>query len=90
MRVGFIGLGNIGTPMAQQIASAGFPLVVHDVRKDAAAALVQQGARDTISKCAYTLIMYSDIIKLLKERVQIVFQLVCESHLVKLLVLQRA
>jgi 3-hydroxyisobutyrate dehydrogenase len=45
MRVGFIGVGNIGRPMAQQIASAGFPLVVHDVRKDAAAALVQQGAR---------------------------------------------
>ena len=36
MRVGFIGLGNIGTPMAQQIARAGFPLVVHDIRLAAA------------------------------------------------------
>ena len=44
MRVGFIGVGNIGRPMAEQIASAGFPLVVHDIREEAAAPLLQRGA----------------------------------------------
>ena len=44
MKVGFIGVGNIGRPMAGQIAAAGFELVVHDVRKDAAAPLVEGGA----------------------------------------------
>ena len=29
--VGFIGLGNMGGPMALNLASAGFPLVVHDI-----------------------------------------------------------
>ena len=45
MRVGFIGVGNIGRPMAQQIAKAGFTLVVHDIREEAAAPLLEQGAR---------------------------------------------
>ena len=44
MRVGFIGLGNIGTPMAQQIAAAGFSLVVHDIRQEAASPLIERGA----------------------------------------------
>ena len=44
MRVGFIGVGNIGRPMAEQIAGAGFDLTVHDLRKEAAAPLVQAGA----------------------------------------------
>ena len=30
-RVGFIGLGNMGRPMATRLAAAGFSLVVHDV-----------------------------------------------------------
>ena len=44
MRVGFIGVGNIGQPMAQQIAGAGLDLVVHDLRREAAAPLLQSGA----------------------------------------------
>ena len=44
MRVGFIGLGNMGGPMAKWILDAGFSLVVHDVRKDAAAPLMERGA----------------------------------------------
>lgn len=45
MRVGFIGVGNIGRPMAAQIVAAGFDLTVHDLRKEAAAPLVDGGAR---------------------------------------------
>jgi 3-hydroxyisobutyrate dehydrogenase len=34
--VGFIGLGRMGWPMAHNLASAGFPLVVHDAAPDVA------------------------------------------------------
>ena len=44
MDVGFIGTGNIGTPMAANILKAGFNLVVHDIVKSNAAPLLQQGA----------------------------------------------
>ncbi|MBI4336806.1 MAG: NAD(P)-dependent oxidoreductase [Chloroflexi bacterium] len=45
MNVGFIGLGNMGRPMATNLAKAGHQLVVHDIREEAAQALVGLGAR---------------------------------------------
>ncbi len=44
MRVGFIGLGNMGAPLAGFVLKAGFPLVVHDIRTEAAALLLEHGA----------------------------------------------
>jgi 3-hydroxyisobutyrate dehydrogenase-like beta-hydroxyacid dehydrogenase len=44
MRVGFIGLGNMGAPMAGFVRQAGFSLVVHDLRRNAAASLLERGA----------------------------------------------
>ena len=44
MRVGFIGLGNVGAPMAGFVLGAGHSLVVHDLRRDAAAPLLDRGA----------------------------------------------
>ena len=44
MKGGFIGTGNIGTPMASNILTAGFSLVVHAVVKSKATPLLQQGA----------------------------------------------
>ncbi len=44
MKVGFIGLGVMGGPMAFNIARAGFSLVVGDVRQAAAAAHIAAGA----------------------------------------------
>ena len=44
MQVGFIGLGNMGAPLAGFVAKAAFPLVVHDVRKEAAVSLLEGGA----------------------------------------------
>ena len=44
MNVGFIGLGNMGEPMAGWVLKAGLPLVVHDIREDAASPLLKQGA----------------------------------------------
>ena len=34
MHIGFIGTGNIGTPMAASILRAGYELVVHDIHRD--------------------------------------------------------
>jgi 3-hydroxyisobutyrate dehydrogenase len=44
MKVGFIGVGNIGAPIAGQLLKAGHSLVVHDLRREAAAALLSAGA----------------------------------------------
>jgi 3-hydroxyisobutyrate dehydrogenase len=57
MRVGFIGLGNMGSPMAAFVLGAGFPLVGHDLRNEAAAPLLGRGAdwadspRDVAAAC---------------------------------------
>jgi len=45
MRVGFIGTGNIGTPMATNILKAGFDLVVHDIHKEKTDSLTAEGAQ---------------------------------------------
>jgi 3-hydroxyisobutyrate dehydrogenase len=44
VKVGFIGLGHMGAPMCANVLAAGFDLVVHDVRPEAAAGLVAAGA----------------------------------------------
>ncbi|MBI4504532.1 MAG: NAD(P)-binding domain-containing protein, partial [Chloroflexi bacterium] len=43
--VGFIGLGNIGGPMARRVLDGGYPLVVHDLRPEAVARLTTAGAQ---------------------------------------------
>jgi len=45
MRVAFVGLGTMGRPMAEHVAQAGHELLVHDVRRGAANALIERGAR---------------------------------------------
>ncbi len=44
-RIGFIGLGTMGASMAANLQRAGYPLVVHDMRRDAAAQHLQAGAQ---------------------------------------------
>ncbi len=44
MRVGFIGTGSIGRPMASQVLAAGLSLVVHDISRSAATPLLDAGA----------------------------------------------
>ncbi len=43
--VGFVGVGNIGFPMARNLATAGFPLLVFDVASEPLARLAAEGAR---------------------------------------------
>jgi 3-hydroxyisobutyrate dehydrogenase-like beta-hydroxyacid dehydrogenase len=45
MDIGFIGLGNMGQPMARRLIAAGHKLVVYDTRNDAVAPLVALGAQ---------------------------------------------
>jgi 3-hydroxyisobutyrate dehydrogenase len=45
MRIGFIGLGNMGGPMALNLIKAGHELIVHDIRREAAAPHLAAGAK---------------------------------------------
>ncbi len=49
IRAGFIGLGNIGAPMAERLVQAGLPTTVFDVRTSAVAELVAAGASGATS-----------------------------------------
>ncbi|MBM86641.1 MAG: 3-hydroxyisobutyrate dehydrogenase [Rhodospirillaceae bacterium] len=44
-RIGFIGLGNMGGPMARNLINAGHTLKVYDLSEDAVSFVVQSGAR---------------------------------------------
>ena len=44
MRIGFIGTGTMGTPIAGCLVAAGHRLTVCDIRREATRALQQQGA----------------------------------------------
>ncbi|MFZ9481589.1 MAG: NAD(P)-dependent oxidoreductase [Ilumatobacteraceae bacterium] len=45
MKVGFIGLGNMGGAAARNLMRAGFEVWVHDIRREAGASLEEAGAR---------------------------------------------
>ena len=51
-RIGFIGLGVMGRPMAANLLKAGYALVVHDRHRDRVEALVALGARPAASSRA--------------------------------------
>ena len=44
MNIGWIGAGNIGLPMARNVAQAGHSLTVYDLVKDNARPLLEMGA----------------------------------------------
>ncbi len=58
--VGFIGLGNMGGPVADHIQRAGFPMVVYDLREEATRPFEEHGAR--VADSATTLARQSDVI----------------------------
>jgi len=45
MKIGWIGLGNIGCVMASNLMKAGFHLVVHDLEYQSAEKLISAGAQ---------------------------------------------
>ena len=44
MKIGFIGTGNMGNPMAVNLVKAGHQLTVHDLRREAVINLLEMGA----------------------------------------------
>lgn len=48
-RVGFVGLGNMGKPIAENLARAGFPMTVMDLKPEPVADLVALGAKAALS-----------------------------------------
>ena len=60
MKVGFIGLGTMGAKMAANLQKAGHQLVVYDVRREAAAPFVTNGA--TLAESPYQLATESEVI----------------------------
>jgi 3-hydroxyisobutyrate dehydrogenase len=48
-RIAFIGLGNMGGPMATNLVAAGFPVTVYDLNKDAVTELERHGAASASS-----------------------------------------
>jgi 3-hydroxyisobutyrate dehydrogenase len=61
-RIGFIGLGNIGKPMAENLLRAGNRVTVHDVRSEALDGLEDVGARRAES--AREVAVHSDLISI--------------------------
>jgi 3-hydroxyisobutyrate dehydrogenase-like beta-hydroxyacid dehydrogenase len=59
-RIGIVGLGVIGLPIAERVAAAGFPLAVHDVRPEPVATLLAAGAQSCC--CAAEVAASSDIV----------------------------
>ena len=47
--VGFVGLGRMGRPMASNLCRKGFPLIVHDIRREPVREVEQLGARAATS-----------------------------------------
>lgn len=52
MSVGFIGLGALGAPMAANLLTSGFPLTVHNRRRDREESLAAAGARRAATPAA--------------------------------------
>jgi 3-hydroxyisobutyrate dehydrogenase len=52
MKIGFIGVGNIGAPIAEQLLRAGHTMLVHDIRREAADGLIEAGAAWAASPAA--------------------------------------
>ena len=55
MRVGFVGLGTMGSSMALNVRAAGYDIVVNDIRREAGAPHLNAGASwgDSARKCVF-------------------------------------
>ena len=49
MKIGFIGLGIMGKPMARNLMKAGYSLVVYDIARSAVKEIVAEGAEEAAS-----------------------------------------
>lgn len=70
-KIGFIGLGNMGRPMARNLLKAGFELVVYDIIKETVDVLAAEGAKPAGS-VAETAALTDIIITILPKDAQII------------------
>ena len=49
MKIGFVGIGSMGTPMSINLLRAGYELTVYDIQEEAMEALVQLGVKAAAS-----------------------------------------
>jgi 2-hydroxy-3-oxopropionate reductase len=70
MKIGFIGLGIMGKPMALNLMKAGHELIVHDINREAVEELVSKGAKSA-SNSAETARSVSLIITMLPNSPQV-------------------
>lgn len=61
-RIGFVGLGVMGTPMSGHVAAAGYPLTVYDIDTSASAALAAAEPRVSVASSLAHLAATSDIV----------------------------
>ncbi|KPL11787.1 2-hydroxy-3-oxopropionate reductase [candidate division BRC1 bacterium SM23_51] len=59
-RIGFIGVGIMGKPMAINLLKAGYPVVVHDVNRKAVEQVAEKGAAS--ATCGKTVAEQSDVV----------------------------
>lgn len=69
-KIGFIGLGRMGRPMAANLVNKGFDLVVFDIHQDAVASLVAAGAR-AAANVAYVARQSDIIVTMLPSSVEV-------------------
>ena len=77
MKIGFVGLGKMGTPMAINIQKTGYPMVVYDAREEAAIPMLEGGAKLADSPAATAEL--SDIVMTCLPRPQVVEEVVTGS-----------
>ena len=61
-RIGFIGLGNMGQPMALQVAKAGYDLQVYDIRKESLPPLLSADAK--VASAPREIARHADIVQM--------------------------
>jgi 3-hydroxyisobutyrate dehydrogenase len=60
--IGFIGIGNMGSPMAARLASAGYPVVIIDPAKDRTEAFVREHPSTTIATSLSEIGRHCDVV----------------------------
>jgi 3-hydroxyisobutyrate dehydrogenase len=71
MHIGFLGLGNMGGPMARNLLKAGHSVTVYDPSAQAVAALVEAGASAAISPAAVAQASVAAIVSMLPAAAQV-------------------
>ena len=59
-KIGFIGLGIMGKPMAKNLLKAGYKLIVYDINSEAVKELVNSGAKEGKSSADVAVTVRSD------------------------------